>query len=117
PGPVVVAEGVDVRRRVVRGDDHLGVEGRPALRRIGVDDVPHYLRRREERVELRLAGERLRQVDHLHRCSFPAISRQTWTIRGMRTETMRSPVSALARVASPTTPDSVMSRSMSIGTT
>ena len=38
-------------------------------------------------------------------------------MRGTSAETIRSPVSALARVASPTTPDSVMSRSMSIGTT
>ena len=80
--PVVVAEGVDVRRRVVRGDDHLGVERRPALGRVCVDDVAHDLRGREERVQLRLAGQGLRQVDNTHGYSFPAISRQTWTMRG-----------------------------------
>ena len=49
--------------------------------------------------------------------SFPAISLHTWTIRGINAATIRSPVSTRAGVASPTTPDSVMSRSMSIGTT
>ena len=39
---------------------------------VGVLDVAQDLRRREERVELRLARERLREVDHAagHRCSF-----------------------------------------------
>ena len=42
----------------------LGVERRPARGRVRVDDVPQDLRRREERVQLALARERLRQVDH-----------------------------------------------------
>ncbi len=48
----IVAQSVDVRRRMVGGDDHLGVEGRVARRRIGVLDVPEDLRRCEERVQL-----------------------------------------------------------------
>jgi hypothetical protein len=46
----------------------------------------------------------------------PQPSLQTWTIRGTTAATMRSPSSSRALVASPTTPDGVMSRSMSIGT-
>ncbi len=61
---LVVAERVHVRRRVVRGDDDLGAERRVARRRVRVLDVPEDLRRREERVQLRLARERLREVDH-----------------------------------------------------
>ena len=59
----VVADRVDVRRGVVRRDDQLGVERRPARGRVRVHDVPHDLRGREERMELALARERLRQVD------------------------------------------------------
>ena len=59
-------------------------------------------------MQLALARERLRQVDHAS-CHgfypFPAISRQTWTMRGTTAATMRSPVSRRARVASPTTPE------------
>jgi hypothetical protein len=56
---LVVAEGVDVRRRVIRRDDDLGVERGPALLGIRVLDVAEDLGRREERVQLRLAGQRL----------------------------------------------------------
>ena len=52
---VVVAEGVHVGGCVVRRDDHLGVEGRPSLGRVRVDDVAQDLRGGEERVQLRLA--------------------------------------------------------------
>src|SRR5262249_25745611 len=45
------------------------------------------------------------------------ISRATWTLRGPSAAPTRSPVSSRPLVASPTTPDAVMSRSMSIGTT
>jgi hypothetical protein len=51
---------------VVRRDDHLGVERRPSFGCVRVDDVPHDLRRRKERVQLRLAGQGLGEIDDSH---------------------------------------------------
>ena len=59
----VVPDGVDMRGGVVRGDDELGVERRPSLWRVRVHDVPKDLARREERMQLALSRERLREVD------------------------------------------------------
>ena len=60
---LIVAESVDVRRRMVRGDDDLGAEGRVSGRRVGVENVAEDLRWWKERVQLRFARERLREID------------------------------------------------------
>jgi hypothetical protein len=116
---VVVAERVDVGGGVIRRDDDLGCEGGPSGGRVRVQDVAEDLRRRKERgVAASPATAAGRGRSRVGPCSysFPESSLQTWTIRGTTAATMRSPSSRLARVASPTTPDAVMSRSMSIGT-
>ena len=60
---LIVAESVDVRRRMVRGDDDLGAEGRVSGRRVGVENVAEDLRWWKERVQLRFARERLREIE------------------------------------------------------
>ena len=117
----VVAERVDVGRGVVRGDDDLGVERRPSL---GARPCATMWRRicvggkngcscvsRESGWERSITRRAIRLLLSGHLAGRPG------RCGGRARRRSARPVSALARVASPTTPDAVMSRSMSIGTT
>ena len=106
---VVVAERVDVGRGVVRGDDDLGVERRPprgCVRVTGCAGGSASAGRTGAAATPATAAGRGRSLVWPSHDSFPARSLHTWTMRGTTAATIRSPSSLLARVASPTTPDS-----------
>ena len=175
PGRVVVAEGVHVRGGVVRGDDDLGVERRPArgprprarcaagsasARRTGAAATRARAAARgrsrgvhggsyggysrswgamdecDARTQGALIAAAMGATEDAAACRvmawprghevmspegasapFRPSPRRPGRCGGSGPRRSARPVSALARVASPTTPDSVMSRSMSIGTT
>ena len=60
---VEVPQRVDMRRRVVRRDDDLRVERLLVALRVRVLQVAQHLHRGEERVQLRVLRQRLREVD------------------------------------------------------